>query len=250
MIHILPNMVSASFVADAVSCTGARPLMALAFEEISDITSHADALVVNMGQPDQNRHRTALLAIETAALNQVPITLDPVGAGASTFRSRIMNEILERRWDGIIKGNSAEMENLRNGTLQFQGVDAQGEMEHIQMGGSGRVFAVTGKTDRILASNMTFEICRGSEEIRHRIVGTGCVAAGLCGVYSSVCRDRKAAAVTALAVLAKAQQSGMEVSGYGTAKMEILNHLSRTDALEMRAYLKENLKIQKKGERL
>jgi hydroxyethylthiazole kinase len=243
LIHVIPNMVSASFVADAISCVGARPFMAMAEEEIAEVVSHSNALVVNMGQPNDDKVKAVLLALHTANRCQIPIVLDPVGAGASNYRSNTMTKILGLSWEGIIKGNPYEIENIQKKILQHQGVDAKGNVEIAVPLSSQRIYAITGQVDYVWTNTHQYQMKHLTEDIPYKIVGTGCVAAGLCGVFHAVTKKREVAAVTALALLSLAQESARNV-GYGTYKISILDKLSRIPTEELKAYLKEVLDIQ------
>lgn len=244
LIHVIPNMVSASFVADAVSCVGARPIMAIAKEEVEEITSHADALVVNMGQPSQEKEKAVLVSLETAKNCKIPVVIDPVGAGASSYRREMMGKIINDSWEGIIKGNYFELETLQNGILQFQGVDSVNGNDILPPKESNRIFVMTGDEDIIMTSKTQYRLSHISKEQPYKIVGTGCVAAGLCGVYSSVAKEKEIAAVTALSVLSIALEKVRNIKGYGSYKMAVLNQLSEIDKEELQLYLEEILIIE------
>ena len=59
LIHMIPNTVSAALCADGLSALGARPLMAVAAEEMAEITGQADISVVNLGQLNQEKLKAA-----------------------------------------------------------------------------------------------------------------------------------------------------------------------------------------------
>jgi hydroxyethylthiazole kinase-like sugar kinase family protein len=49
VVHAITNTVTASDVAHVIRAIGARPIMAVAVEEVEEIVSRADALVLNLG---------------------------------------------------------------------------------------------------------------------------------------------------------------------------------------------------------
>ena len=55
VVHAISNWVTANDVASALHAIGARPIMAFALEEVEEITSRADALVLNLGTPTPDR---------------------------------------------------------------------------------------------------------------------------------------------------------------------------------------------------
>ena len=54
-IHMIPNIVTATLCADALSAVGARPIMAMYAEELEDVIQQADGFVANLGQPDERK---------------------------------------------------------------------------------------------------------------------------------------------------------------------------------------------------
>ena len=87
LIHMIPNTVSASLCADGLAALGARPLMAVAPEEMEEIAAQADSCVVNLGQLNQEKTAAAETVLSFAAKEGKPIVVDPVGCGLSAAGS-------------------------------------------------------------------------------------------------------------------------------------------------------------------
>jgi hydroxyethylthiazole kinase len=85
LIHHLTNYVTVNFVANTTLSTGALPVMAHAREEVVEMVSLASALVVNIGTLDPPFVEAMLLAGNRANERGIPVVLDPVGAGATSF---------------------------------------------------------------------------------------------------------------------------------------------------------------------
>ena len=85
LIHMIPNAVSVSLCADGLSALGARPLMAVAPQEMEEIVSQADGIVVNLGQLTLEKREAAYIALKTAVREEKPVVLDPVGCGAVSY---------------------------------------------------------------------------------------------------------------------------------------------------------------------
>ena len=86
LVHCMTNAVVMNFTANGLLSVGASPIMADAMEEVSDIVQIADALLINIGTLNARTVASMNLAIEIAAEKNIPIVLDPVGAGATRMK--------------------------------------------------------------------------------------------------------------------------------------------------------------------
>ena len=83
LIHNITNYVVMQYTANALLALGASPVMAHAVEEMEEMASLADALVLNIGTLSGPWIEGMLVAGRTASRRKIPIILDPVGAGAT-----------------------------------------------------------------------------------------------------------------------------------------------------------------------
>lgn len=205
LLHMIPSYVTAALCADTISAAGGRPLMAQAKEEMEEITGSADGLAVNMGQPSEEKAAAYRAALKTAAKRGLPVMFDPVGAGASSYRRRMMTELAAIPWSGVIKGNSSELHTILTGLLSHDGVDSMGEFSHDteeeqyllkeERRGRTLVAAETGKTDRILwrEEGRFYRILLSHPAERPVIlVGTGCASGAVLGTLLAADWKRKA----------------------------------------------------------
>ena len=77
VVHVITNWVTAGDVANALHAISARPVMAIALEEVEDVVSKADALVLNLGTPDPSRVKAMLLAGHKANRLGRPVIFRP-----------------------------------------------------------------------------------------------------------------------------------------------------------------------------
>ena len=96
IVHNITNYVVMNLTANALLAISASPIMAHAVEEIHDIIPLASSIVVNIGTLDCNWINSMQKAIEIANKLNVPIILDPVGAGATNFRTNTILEFLKK----------------------------------------------------------------------------------------------------------------------------------------------------------
>lgn len=218
-IHMIPNIVTATLCADALSAVGARPIMAMYAEELEDVIQQADGFVANLGQPDEDKIKSVHRGIIAANERDIPIVIDPVGCCATEFRKRFVKDILRYDFTGIIKGNYAEISSILNGESIKTGVDSQLQAEdfdkllnnYIQKSREDiedndnnkdkRVYIATGETDYILIKKTAKETgmigtsmldirTSESEMIRSDVIGLDMIGA------DSKKADDKATALT------------------------------------------------------
>lgn len=237
VIHMIPNNVSVALGADGLSALGARPLMAVAAQEMEEIVAQADGVVVNLGQPTMEKREAAKLALMKAAKDNKPVVLDPVGCGASTFRLELIQELLKIPWKGIIKGNQSEVYSIQQNVLTREGIDARKERELAEIGKTERIFLVSGKVDRILWSGGTHKLQR-KETRRRNMVGSGCLFGAVVGACYSVEENPVQASIAAAFGMRYALAQADTAEGYGTAKTVLLDAMEQLSGKEFLDWMK------------
>src|SRR5881275_1685285 len=95
LVHQITNYVVMNETANATLALGALPVMAHAREEVEEMAALAGALVLNIGTLSPDWVDAMLLAGRTAGERGTPIVLDPVGAGATRYRTETARRILD-----------------------------------------------------------------------------------------------------------------------------------------------------------
>ena len=88
LIHNITNIVAANFSANGLLALGASPLMSANIEEMIELPKISQALVINIGTITGQERDTMLLAGKTANSIGIPVVLDPVGVGATSYRRK------------------------------------------------------------------------------------------------------------------------------------------------------------------
>src|SRR5450756_2418687 len=83
LVHNITNYVVMNYTANALLACGASPVMAHAADEVEEMVSLAGALVLNIGTLSPPWIAAMVKAGKRANVLQVPVILDPVGAGAT-----------------------------------------------------------------------------------------------------------------------------------------------------------------------
>ncbi len=109
VVHNITNYVVMNSTANALLALGASPVMAHAEEEMEEMVGIASALVINIGTLSPAWVRAMFRAAEAARKRRIPIVLDPVGAGATSYRTRTARELIKAVPPEIIRGNASEI---------------------------------------------------------------------------------------------------------------------------------------------
>jgi hydroxyethylthiazole kinase len=237
LIHHITNYVVMNETANATLCLGASPVMAHATEEVEEMASQAGALVINMGTPYPDLETAMLAAGKAANRAGVPVVFDPVGAGATTYRTRIAKQLLEEVRFTAIRGNAAEMAVLAGVEAEIRGVDSlsvAGDVEDIAASlaaASGCVAAVTGEVDVVSDGRRTARIHNG-HPLLGRVTGTGCMATTAIGVLLATGEPYLEATAAALALFGLAGEKAAGSSGRlpGSFHVELYNVLYELSA--------------------
>ena len=203
-VHAISNQVTANDCANLLLAVGAKPIMARAAEEMDEITAVCAATVLNLGTPDDAKYAACEAAGRAANRLKHPVTLDPVGVGASRYRLRHTAALLDAVRPAVIRANLAEAEALLGRFGQEAGVDsAAGSRERALLcakalaGRYGCAVLLSGPEDIVTDGGAAFAVNGGSDRLR-RITGAGCMLSALCGA-AAVCADPLTAALTAAA---------------------------------------------------
>ena len=183
MVHMITNYVTVKDVVNIVLAAGGSAICADAPEEAAEITAAADALLINIGTPSTKGLAAMLIAGKVANAKDIPVVLDPVGAGASSFRDEVLSQLLKQVHFTCIRGNTTEIAALCHVGVNHSGVEAAGNflpracIQELAVS-TGAVIAVTGKTD-FIADDKKILMEKGGTDLLKRITGAGCMLSGL-----------------------------------------------------------------------
>lgn len=242
LIHNITNMVVTNFTANGLLALGASPVMAYAAEEVADMAKIAGALVLNIGTLNNTVVESMLLAGKSANQHGVPVILDPVGAGATSYRTETARKLMEQLNISILRGNAAEIANVSGEQWDIKGVDAgEAAGDSIELARStakklDTVVVITGKEDVVSDGERTFIVKNGDPALT-KVTGTGCLLTSVIGAFAAVEKDGIAAAVAGLTYYGVAAEIAAKKSaGPGSFQMELLNQLSLVTAKDVETY--------------
>lgn len=245
LIHNITNVVVTNFTANGLLALGASPVMAYAKEEVADMAAIAGALVLNMGTLDDRVVESMHLAGKSANARQVPVVFDPVGAGATPYRTAVARRLMDEVKVSVLRGNAAEVANVVGQDWAIKGVDAgagAGDAAALARQAAlslGCVAVVTGQDDYVSDGKVTYKISNGTPLLT-KVTGTGCLLSSIIGAFAAVEKDLVWASVSALAFYGVAAEQAVKISGGdkpGTFQEELLNqlHLVSSELVEQAA---------------
>ena len=88
LVYHITNVVTVSDCANATLFAGGLPVMANSPRESAEMVAIAQALVLNIGTLHEEQVEAMLVAGRRANELGVPVVLDPVGAGATGYRTQ------------------------------------------------------------------------------------------------------------------------------------------------------------------
>jgi len=233
VIHNITNYVVMNTSANALLAIGASPVMAHAKEEVADMVDIASALVINIGTLSKSWVASMFKAAEHAVKRGIPIVLDPVGAGATHYRTNTVRELVAATRPTIIRGNASEILALCGDRAKTKGVDStEASIDAVGAAQSlhdslGSVICISGGTDYIVGDRQRFRVKNG-HPMMTRVTGLGCTATALCGAFAAVTADPARAAAQAMSVMGIAgEMSAERAEGPGSLQMHFLDALYR-----------------------
>lgn len=206
LVHNITNFVVMNLTANALLSIGASPVMAHAVEEVDEMVGLASALVINIGTLSRHWVEAMGRAIRAAEKKKIPVVLDPVGAGATSYRTATARQLLESGPVAIIRGNGSEILALVDSGARTKGVDSlEGPEAAVEAGRQlsrqyGCAVSISGPTDIVVRNGQTIRVENG-HPLMPRVTGLGCTASALTGAFAAVNPDTLEAAAGAMAVM-------------------------------------------------
>lgn len=233
LVHQITNYVVMNETANATLALGALPVMAHALEEVEEMVALAGALVLNIGTLSPHWVEAMLLAGKAANEHGIPVVLDPVGAGATRYRTETVRRLLDGVKVAVLRGNRGEVATLVGVEAEVRGVESIGagsdpaDLARTAGRNLGLVASVTGPVDHVSDGGRVLAVANG-HELLAAVTGTGCMSSAITGCFLAVARDRPLeAAAAALAVFGvAAEDAAREANGPGSFHVGLYDALA------------------------
>jgi hydroxyethylthiazole kinase len=231
LVHNITNYVVMNTTANALLAIGASPVMAHAIEEVEEMSGLSQALVINIGTLSASWVEAMVRAGKEARRRKIPIVLDPVGSGATKFRTTTSQKLIQEIHPAIIRGNASEIKSLVRPGSGARGVDSMHMTDEVlddarALSVSAQcVVSISGPVDVIVENEAVARIANG-HPMMTKVTGMGCTATAMTGAFAAVNPAPFQAAAHAMAVMGIAGEMAAERSaGPGTFQMNFLDAL-------------------------
>jgi len=236
LVHQITNYVVMNETANATLALGALPVMAHAMEEVGEMAAIAGALVLNIGTLSPDWVEAMILAGQVANQRGTPVVLDPVGAGATTYRTETAKRILDEVRVAVLRGNAGEIATLVGVEAEVRGVESidagiePADLARRAARSLDLVASVTGPVDHVSDGERVVAIANG-HPLLAAVTGTGCMATAITGCFLAADPyeplDAAAAALVAFGVAGEDAAAGAK--GPGSFHVALYDSLAALD---------------------
>lgn len=250
--HCITNSVTINDCANAVLAIGGSPFMAEDAEELEEVVTIADVLVINIGKLSKNQIESMKISAKTANATNTPIILDPVGVGVTQLRNRTTLDLIENYDITAIRGNISEIKAIAKlvGVLDesntAKGVDVNIDdiitKENLKANGDvicelasklNTVILASGPID-ILSDGKTTVAIDNGDDMMPLITGSGCMLSSIVGscIGGSNPFDGSLVAILAMNIAGEKARAKVEQKNEGTGSFRayLIDYLYKTDS--------------------
>ncbi len=230
LIHCMTNDVVQTFTANVLLALGCSPAMVIEPEEAEQFAAMASGLLINVGTLTTDRQHAMRLAVNSANKAGKLWVLDPVAAGALTFRTRFCHELLMLK-PTAIRGNASEIMALVGVGRGGKGVDslntthdALPAAQHLAKA-TNTIVAISGEIDYVTDGERTFAVT-GGDPLMTRVVGTGCALSAVVTASCALSGDKLINIASVCAIMKQAGEIATQrCRGTGSFTPEFLDAL-------------------------
>lgn len=218
VVHNITNYVAMNLSANALLAIGASPVMSSELDEMEEIASKSDSLVINIGCLEHPQIEAMERAAMTVHELGRPWVLDPVGAGLSRLRHDTAMRLIETFTPSVIRANASEIMALSGVSVPHHGVDsvvdslAASDCADAFAARYGVVVSVGGEVDYVTDGNRSLKIANGSK-MMSLVTAMGCTASAVTAAFLAVRKDAFIAAAHAMALMGVGGELAARQSG-------------------------------------
>ena len=261
--HCITNSVTINDCANAVLAIGGSPFMAEDAEELEEVVTIADVLVINIGKLSKEQIESMHISSKTANKTNTPIILDPVGVGVTELRNKTTMDLINSYDIAAIRGNITEIKAIAKlaGVLDesntAKGVDVNIDdiitEENLKDNGElicelasklNTTILASGPIDILSDGNLTVAIDNG-DDMMPLITGSGCMLSSIVGscIGGSNSFDGTLVAILAMNIAGERARAKVDEKDEGTGSFRtyLIDYLYKTDSETLTE--KANIKI-------
>ena len=252
LVQCLTNTVSVNFIANVLLSAGASPAMVDNPEEAAEFVNYTQGVLINLGTPTSALVEAMRLAITKAREIGKPWVLDPIAAGALSWRGQLAADFLLDQ-PTVVRGNASEIIGLAGLGQNARGFDSSNDPADaveaaLSLLAHTQVVSASGETDHIVAKILNdgqesywLAKIKGGSAFFPLVTASGCALGALVAAYTSL-TDAFTAVVSAHAHFAVAGKKAHLASiAPGDFQREFINQLYLVTPADFEEYLQWSL---------
>ena len=250
--HCITNSVTINDCANAVLAIGGSPFMAEDVEELEEVVSIADVLVINIGKLSKDQIEAMEISSKVANKTNTPIILDPVGVGVTELRNKTTLNLIKNYNITAIRGNITEIKAIAKLTGIIdesnvaKGVDVNSDDiitdENLKANGDiiknlanelNTTILASGPIDILSDGTTTISIDNG-DDMMPLITGSGCMLSSIVGscIGGSNPFDGSLIAILAMNIAGEKARAKVDEKDEGTGSFRayLIDYLYKTNS--------------------
>ena len=250
--HCITNSVTINDCANAVLAIGGSPFMAEDAEELEEVVTIADALVINIGKLSKEQINSMNVSAKAANETDTPIILDPVGVGVTELRNKTTMDLINNYNMAAIRGNITEIKSIaklvgvidENNTAKGVDVNIDDIITEENLSANGEIIRelaekldttilASGPIDILSDGKTTIAIDNG-DDMMPLITGSGCMLSSIVGSCIGGSTPLEGSLVAILAMNLAGEKARAKVDekdeGTGSFRAYLIDYLYKTNA--------------------
>ena len=250
--HCITNSVTINDCANAVLAIGGSPFMAEDAEELEEVVTIADALVINIGKLSKEQINSMNVSAKAANETDTPIILDPVGVGVTELRNKTTMNLINNYNMAAIRGNITEIKSIaklvgvidENNTAKGVDVNIDDIITEENLSANGEIIRelaekldttilASGPIDILSDGKTTIAIDNG-DDMMPLITGSGCMLSSIVGSCIGGSTPLEGSLVAILAMNLAGEKARAKVDekdeGTGSFRAYLIDYLYKTNA--------------------
>ncbi len=250
--HCITNSVTINDCANAVLAIGGSPFMAEDAEELEEVVTIADVLVINIGKLSKEQINSMNVSAEVANKTNTPIVLDPVGVGVTDLRNKTTLNLIENYKMTAIRGNISEIKAIaklvgvidENNTAKGVDVNIDDIITEENLNANGELIKelakkldttilASGPIDILSDGETTIAIDNG-DDMMPLITGSGCMLSSIVGSCIGGSTPLEGSLVAILAMNIAGEKARAKVDekdeGTGSFRAYLIDYLYKTNS--------------------
>ena len=250
--HCITNSVTINDCANAILAIGGSPFMAEDAEELEEVVTIADALVINIGKLSKEQINSMNVSAKVANETDTPIILDPVGVGVTELRNKTTMDLINNYNMAAIRGNITEIKSIaklvgvidENNTAKGVDVNIDDIITEENLSANGEItrelaekldttILASGPIDILSDGKTTIAIDNG-DDMMPLITGSGCMLSSIVGSCIGGSTPLEGSLVAILAMNLAGEKARAKVDekdeGTGSFRAYLIDYLYKTNA--------------------